>query len=166
MSSVYIFPRTTFVILLVVINKLSKPLTSVCSPFVWELCLSFSKLYSDNSPSTPASEFLLLSNAHSPPWDSEASNTGLSAPCLTLWCHLLLFHSLKHPRPERASHRLKVWCNSANTTWNGALWRHSEPRPRMGSLSPWAACNPLFLAVSLIESYLLPADIPLFLFIS
>ena len=150
-----------------VINELTKSLTSVCSPFVWELCLPFS-----NYTLTTLQVLLFLSFCFSQmpilhP-ETQAANTGLSPPCPMLWCHLLLFHSPKHPRPESASQRLKVWCNSANTTCRGALWSLSEPPPwlRMGSLSPWAACDPLFLAVSLIKSYLLPADIPLFLFIS
>ena len=75
----------------------------------------------------------------------------------------------KHKLESRLPGELcNVWCNSATTTWSGALWSHSEsqPWPRMGSLSPWAACDPLFLAFSLIKSYLLPAGIALFLFIS
>ena len=45
------------------------------------MCLTFSKIYFDNSPSASVSEFPLLSNARSPPCNSQAANVGLSLLC-------------------------------------------------------------------------------------
>lgn len=137
MFSFCIFPRTPCHPADSVINEISKAFDKCLLSILKENYVYLFKTILWQLPNTPVSEFLLLLNAHSPPWDSEAANTGLPHPAPHALMSPPAFSFPKAPQTRKCIAAIEGLCNSAappETEPNG--YSNSPPWSRMGSLSP------------------------------